>query len=163
MRNLCLSLLHTICLFLQIFGGSETVPTKVQSQYHTMTGVLLSEKKTRGKFTTEQRDFLLSKVPDFRNAQQNSCTRAFLSALYSIWFEKWPLAEQDGDANGEPDNADDSGEDSPPTPRQEMMKVSISPLAFTLEDLHPCRGLRTGSTIPVSGKYATTSDPLFST
>ena len=84
------------------------------------------EKKHRGKFTKEQKEFLLSKVAEFREAQQSMTTRAYFPALYIEWFARWPL-EDDGDqADGEASSLDDCNEDSVLTPRQEVMKVRIS-------------------------------------
>lgn len=82
-----------------------------------------SERRVRGKFNNEQKAFLLAQVDGFRNAQQNSSTRAFLSSLYILWFEKWPI---EGGGDSGMSSSDDFSEDSPPTPRQLMMKVRIS-------------------------------------
>lgn len=87
----------------------------------------MEKKKSRGKFTPEQREFLLSKVAEFREAQQTTSTRAFLPVVYLEWFTKWPTADEGTEADTEVYGLDDLSDDAVLTPRQEMMKVSIYP------------------------------------
>ena len=74
-----------------------------------------------------QKNFLLSKVPGFREAQKNSVVPAFLSIVYLEWFERWPVEAQGAfDAAASSDGSSDSSEsvDELTAARKSMMKVS---------------------------------------
>ena len=78
----------------------------------------------RGTFSKEQKAFLESKVPAFREAQLNTSTPAFFPALYLEYLQRWPAADEDEDAV-----ADGVNEDGEPVlnAQQLVMKVSVYP------------------------------------
>ena len=78
----------------------------------------------------EQKKFLVSKVPEFREAQQNLATRAFFVVLYLAWFEKWPLADTGNDGS---DSDGDARPEDELTPFQAMKQVSAD-FTFHLEE-----------------------------
>ena len=112
------------CLVLHILSTLKVFP---QIRDPITTYIMAGKKqgkKPRGKFIEQQKDFLLSKMPEFREAQQAITTPAFFAALYIEWFLRWPIASDGSQADSEassPDNPDVK------TPRQEMMAVSTYP------------------------------------
>ena len=53
----------------------------------------------RSIFTDEQKDFLVTRVPGFRDAQQNSTISAFFAHLYIEWFAAWPVDDAADDTD----------------------------------------------------------------
>lgn len=78
----------------------------------------------RGSFSKEQKLFLVSKVPAFREAQQNTATPAFFPVLYLEYFQRWPVEDEGNDADTEGVDPDSEPQ---PTMQQQMMQVSLYP------------------------------------
>ena len=86
----------------------------------------------RSIFTDEQKDFLVARVPGFRDAQQSSTISAFFVHLYTEWFAAWPLDDAADDAD---DDESMFGTDYLQlTPVERMKNVSFSP--FVCKGIH---------------------------
>ena len=64
----------------------------------------------RTSLLPEQKDFLLSRVPGFREAQKSLSVPAFLAIVYIEWFERWPTIFSEAAASGSGSSSDSSDE-----------------------------------------------------
>ena len=66
----------------------------------------------RTSLLPEQKDFLLSKVAGFREAQKDLSAPAFLAIVYIEWFKRWPITLSDTTtASGDASSSDRSEAD----------------------------------------------------
>ena len=75
----------------------------------------------KSSFSKEQRDFLVSKVPEFRDAQQAVVVPNFFIHLYTEWFTRWPVADEPVDHVEDDDLINDRQESE----RESIIKVRI--------------------------------------
>lgn len=81
----------------------------------------------KSTFSKEQRDYLVTRVPEFRNAQRASTVPNFLSHLYNDWIQRWPPADEPGDHLDDGDSVT-SADEHEDTSRKSMIKVRSSAL-----------------------------------
>ena len=78
----------------------------------------------KSTFSKEQRDYLVNKVPEFREAQVCCTVTAFFYHLYTDWFSRWPVADEaDADDGDSVASSDDHLEGSS---REAIIKVRRS-------------------------------------
>ena len=85
-------------------------------------------------FTEEQKDFLVARVPAFRDAQQGSTISAFFSNLYVEWFEVWPSDDAADDDDVDEDDGVFGG-DFQNLSAMERMK-NVSSLVYLKKDIY---------------------------